>query len=118
MHYFRFLFSVLWLLFFGSCQHNPLKVNISQIREEVSIVRYEQAFFSMGSSPDSVSLAGLQTMYPEFTEIFSFRVIKIGDLNDTAGRKMVHEFVSDSVIRLSKQKIEELFPDHPEFEKN
>jgi len=114
---FKFIFAGLCLLFLSACHHNPLKVNISRISGEVHIVRYDQVFFSVGSHPDSVTLAGLMAKYPEFTELFSYRVIKIGNLNDHAGRKMVQEFVSDSVIQLSKVKAEELYPDHPEFEK-
>jgi hypothetical protein len=116
MKYLRFIFFGLWLLFLGACQHNPLKVNISGIREEVPVVRYDQVFFSMGSHPDSVSVAGLMARYPEFTQLFSFQVIKIGNLNDSEGRTMLHEFLSDSVILLSKHKTEKLYPDHPEFE--
>jgi hypothetical protein len=117
MQYFRVIFSGFCLLFFGACQHNPLKVNISGIREEVPVVRYDQVFFSMGSHPDSASVSGLIARYPEFTELFSFQIIKIGNLNDSSGRTMMQEFLSDSVVLLSKHKTEELYPDHPEFEK-
>ena len=116
MKYFRFIISGILVLFFVGCQHNPLKVDISRIREEVPVVRYDQLFFSMGSYPDSATIAGMVAKYPEFTKLYSFQVIKIGNLNDSIGRMMVHEFVSDSVILLSKRKTEEIFPEHPEFE--
>jgi hypothetical protein len=111
------IFLGVFLLFLSACQHDPLKVNLSGIREVVPVVRYDRFFFSLGSRPDSVSVAGLIAGYPEFTELFSFQVIKIGNLNDSSGRAMIHTFLTDSVILLSRHKAEELYPDHPEFEK-
>jgi hypothetical protein len=117
MKCFRIVIYGLCGLFLGACTHNPLKVNTSGVSEEVTVVRYDQAFFQTGAHPDSAGIAALMAKYPEFTGLFSYRVIKIGNLNDSAGRRMVQEFVSDSVIQLSKAKIEKLYSNHPEWEK-
>jgi hypothetical protein len=100
-----------------TCKDNRLKVNISNVRDEVSFVRYEQAFFSLGETPDSLQIAVLHSKYPEFTDLFSYRIIQMGSMTDSIGRSMVRAFLTDSVVRLSLGKAEKLFPRHPEFEK-
>jgi hypothetical protein len=100
-----------------SCRDNRFRINVSAIKDEIPVVRYENELFARGPQPDSVSLAGLHARYPEFTDLFSYRIVRIGTLNDTTGRRMIHEFLTDSAIRLSRQKIEKLYPDQSAFEK-
>jgi hypothetical protein len=94
-----------------------LKVNISSIKEEVPLIRYDHAFFEAGAQSDSTAIASLCEKYPRFTDLFSYQVIKIGTLTDSAGRTMVREFVSDSVIRQAKMRSDDLFPAYPAFSK-
>jgi len=105
------------LLLCAACRHDPLKVNVSAIREEVPVIRFDRLLFEAVSHDDSTAVSALRDKYPHFTDLFSFQVIKIGPLTDSAGWMMLKDFVSDSVIRSAKERSDQLFPEHPAFQK-
>ncbi len=101
-----------------SCGRNKLKINISDVEEEVSFVRYEQEFFSLGSGVDSARLAELHRKYPAFTDLFTYQIIRVGSPADSTGRGLIRDFLTDTVIQQSKKKVDDLFPGDPEFRKS
>lgn len=103
------------LLFLVNCTSDPLKVNISGIKEEVKVIRFDQLLFEAASKSDSSAVVLLREKYPLFTDLFSWQILKIGPLTDSAGWMMLKDFVSDSIIRSAKEKADVLFPENPAF---
>ncbi len=99
------------LFFFIGCSTNRLKINISDIRDEVKIVRYEQELFALGQNPGIEQARLLHDRYPEFSDLFSYRIIRIGNLTDSAGIRLVGHFLNDSTIRDAKNLADKVFRD-------
>jgi hypothetical protein len=118
MYKYKLLLLVLTIVTSVSCRHDRLKVNVSSIKEEVAIVRFENDFFSLGSHPDSLQIAGLCSKFPAFSDLFFNQTIHIGTTSDSTGRRMISEFLTDSVIQLSKKRVEQFFPKNADFQKN
>jgi hypothetical protein len=94
-----------------------MRVNVSGIKEEVPLIRFDRLFFEAADQPDSSAVISLREKYPEFTDLFSREILKIGPLTDSAGWMMLKDFVSDSIIRSAKEKTDGLFSENPDFQK-
>ncbi len=106
-----------FLVFFAGCSNNRLKINISDIKEEIRIVRFEEELFALGSNPGMEQVRELHDRYPEFTDLFSYRIIRIGNMTDSAGIKLIGDFLSDSTIRNAKNMADAVFRDFSSLRK-
>jgi hypothetical protein len=103
--------AAILMLLLWSCGKNPLKVDLSGITEEVSIVRYDEELFALGSDPAMEDLIRLRNKYPQFTDLYTHLVLKVGDVTDTSGWFMMREFLSDTTTRSVKKMTEKEFAD-------
>ncbi len=94
-----------------SCVNNRLKINVSSIKEEVKIVRYDEELFALVSNPGQQQVDALHAKYPDFTDLFTYRIIRIGDISDSTGSFMIYNFLTDSTILQSKKMVERKFSD-------
>ena len=100
---------VLTLLF--GCKPNPLKVNISDIKNDINIVRFDKELFSINSTDTINHIKELRSKYPEFFDLFTYRVIQIGGINDTLFFDGIKRFLSDTLILSIKNIVESEFAD-------
>jgi hypothetical protein len=88
------IFLVIGLGTTYSCKKDHYKINVSSIRANVTIKRFEKDIFSL--SPEEVipALPALKQRYPKFLPLFSL-VINTGDINDPAFGDFLLRFCTD-----------------------
>jgi len=109
---YSFLFAI--LIFFSSCNRNPLKVDISGIETEIEIVRFDQELFALPMQDTLAELTVLRNKYPEFFDLFTWKVIGVGGIEEAHFLEIMGEFLTDTMIVNVKTLVEKEFSD---FEK-
>jgi gliding motility-associated lipoprotein GldB len=99
-----------------SCNRNPLKINVSDITGQVKIVRFEQELKSLGEHPDLDQINNLREKHPEFTDVFSSYVIRIGTLDGEESVGDIRAFLTDTMITSLYRLVEEKFSDFKKIE--
>lgn len=89
--------SIILLTLF-SCKPNPLKVDISDIKTEVEIVRFEDELFNSTANDTLGSIISLSNKYPEFFDLFTYKIIKIGGIGDEVFIDLMKQFLTDTMI--------------------
>jgi hypothetical protein len=105
----KMLFLAAMVAVVVGCKRNPLKVDISGIETEVEIVRFEQELFSIPLQDTLMELTLLRNRYPDFFDLFSYKVINAGGITQDHFPEIMGEFLTDSMIMDVKQKVEEEF---------
>lgn len=115
VRFFVLFMSILTIL--PSCRRNPLKVNISGIKEEVQIVRFEQELFNLPLKDTLAELTSLRSHYPEFFDLFTWKVIEIGGIQEEHFPEAMGEFLADTMILDIKNLVNREFSDFKKIEK-
>lgn len=76
-----FVFTALFLLL--ACNNNDLKPDVSTIKVDLQLKRFDEAFFKLDTNNLQQSLAQLQEQYPQFLPLFINNVLGLGPLSDT-----------------------------------
>jgi len=99
-----------------SCKQNPLKVDISKIEETVEVVRFDKELFSINSTDTIGSVTELSNKYPEFFDLFTYKVIQIGGIGDTLFMDGIKHFMTDTMILNLENLVDTEFSDFDEIE--
>jgi hypothetical protein len=75
------LFAFIYIL--SSCNNNSNHPDVSGIKADIQLKRFDEAFFKLDTNNLKQSLAQLQTEYPQFLPLFITNVLGLGPLNDT-----------------------------------
>jgi len=111
-----FFVSVITVLLF-SCKPNPLKVNLSDIKKDISIVRFDNELFTINSTDTLNSLTVLSNKYPEFFDLFTYKVIQIGGMGDSLFLEGMKKFLTDTMILDVRKMVNAEFSDFDKTEK-
>ncbi len=111
-----FLFASFIITTLFGCKQNPLKVNISNIKENVKIVRFEKELFSINKGDTVNSIKELRNRYPDFFDLFTYRIIQIGGIEDTFFFNGMKRFLSDTMILSVKNLVDKEFTDFDKIE--
>lgn len=106
------LFAVLF-----SCKPNPLKVNISDIETEIKVVRFDNELFAINDNDTINSLTTLSNKYPEFFDLYTYKVIQIGGMGDSLFPDGMKLFLTDTMILDVKKLVDTEFSDFDKTEK-
>lgn len=109
--------AVLVAAAFFSCKPNRLKVDISAIDETVKIVRFDQELFALGNNPSTGQLAALREHNPDFADLFSWKIIRVGSLDDDSTTSLMHLFLTDTMVTHAKELVDKQFSDFRKIEK-
>ena len=105
------IFISVLFVFLYSCKPNSLKVDISGIKNEVSVIRFDDELFSIKSSDTVQSISALSNKYPEFFDLFTYKVIQIGGIGDTLFMEGMKHFLTDTMILNVKNLVDAEFSD-------
>ena len=111
------IFAVLLLLSLFSCKRNPLKVDISEIKTETEVVRFDKELFDIQSNDTLNSLTVLRNKYPEFFDLFTWKVIQIGGIGDSLFLDGMKLFLTDTMILNVKKLVDTEFSNFVKTEK-
>lgn len=119
MKYLKFILLSLFLVaLFLSCHRNPLKVDISQISEEVEVVPFGEKLFDLKGKDTLQAVTELSNEYPDFFNLFTYRIIRIGGIDDEDFPKLIKTFLTDTLIDEVKTKTYQKFSDLRWLEKD
>jgi hypothetical protein len=111
------LFAVLIFstLLYG-CTNND-KPNVSGIKINLTLERFERDFFAIDTNQLTVSIKQLQTKYPSFAKDFIQNILGLPPApDDTAVQAAIKKFISD--YRPVKDSVEKKFPQMKEIEED
>lgn len=81
-----------------ACKRNPLKVDISNIQEEVKINPFGKQLFDLEGKDTMQVVRELSEEYPDFFKLFTYRIISIGGIDDEHFPELIKLFLNDSLI--------------------
>ncbi len=107
----KYILPIILIAVVLSCERNPLKVDISNIEEEVEIVRFDKELFSLPLKDTLEEFTALHERYPEFFDLFTWKVINAGGLSQDFFPHAMGEFLTDTMILHVKDIAEKEFSD-------
>lgn len=110
-----YLFLIL-VLVLSACNRNPLKVDISDIKTEVEVVPFGQELLNLDGKDTLKVLADLSNTYPDFFDLFTYRIIRIGGIDDEQFPELMKLFINDTLIQDVKAKTDSVFSDRNKLE--
>ena len=112
-----FVFLVATIIFSTSCKKNRLKVDISDIKNDIEVVHFTNELFALDTTNLKQSITEFSNMYPDFFDLFTYRIIRIGGIADSGFFDLMHEFLTDTMILNVNKLVDEEFGDFDETEK-
>lgn len=112
----KYILLISLVIIILSCKRNPLKVDISGIETEVEIVRFEKDLFSVPLEDTLAEFTALHNMYPEFFDLFTWKVINTGGLDEEHFPRVMGQFLTDTMILNAKEAVEKEFADFQDTE--
>ena len=110
----RLIFVCSMLPFLFACNTNPLKVDISEIKNDIEIVRFDHELFSLPQQNSLQKLLKLHEEYPGFFDLFTYKIIRIGGIDDEQFLDLMTQFVTDTMITDALSLVENKFYDFEE----
>jgi gliding motility-associated lipoprotein GldB len=111
------LFTLIFASVLMACNRNPLKVDISNCKKNIEIVRFDNDLFSIQLKDTLKEISELSNKYPGFFDLFTYRIIRIGGVGDEEFTKLLASFVTDTMILNVKNIAEKKFSDFKKTEK-
>lgn len=111
-----FLLVIVATLLF-SCNPNPLKVDISNIDKTVEVVRFDESLFSLEGKDTLETFVELSNQHPDFFNLYTYRIIKIGGIADEYFTDLMKVFISDTMILEVKSHTDKEFSNFKKLEK-
>ncbi|WP_167613062.1 hypothetical protein [Maribellus sediminis] len=105
------------ILLFSACKRNPLKVDISNIETEAEFVRFSDQLFNFEGKDTLVAMADLSNEYPDFFNLFTYRIINIGGIGEDNFPDLIKLFLTDTTIQEVRLKTETVFGNQKKLEK-
>src|SRR5690606_26103178 len=101
-----------------SCKRNPLKVDISGIKTEVEVIRFEEELFAIPLQDTLAELSAIRTKYPELFDLFTWKVINAGGIEEDYFSEIMSQFITDTMVLNAKHATEKVFQDFNKIEKD
>jgi len=93
------VFYLSLILLLASCTQNPLKINVSNVSVDLKIKHLDVDLLKLKQDQMQAAIPTLKSSYGEFFDIFTYRMIAIGGIEQPDFHELVYSFVSDSLIR-------------------
>jgi hypothetical protein len=110
-----FLFILLFGLILHSCKWGSNKPDISDIKLEVEIQRFDKDLFALKQNAD---LNVFKDDYKEILDLYSNKVIGLGDINAPNYMDYLNKFLYDSTMVQVYDTVVKVFPNMEEQEKD
>lgn len=103
MRILNYTLSFVFLIFLFSCNQNQTKIKLTGNEKEIKTIRFDKELFAAGYSDTSAVIA-LANKYPEFFDLYTYKIIQIGGLGDSLFFEGLQLFMTDSMILEIKKK--------------
>lgn len=105
----QIFFALILSFVIFSCKRNPLKVNVSDIKTNVEVIRFDDQLLPIQSKNVLHKVSEISNSHPDFFNLFTYRIIRIGGLGDKDFTERLLQFVNDTMIVNVKSLVEEEF---------
>lgn len=102
---------------FLSCGNNPLDIDVSQIKVEVKVKRFDQDLFNYKNDITPKEIDELNDKYGIFFQDFTARIINIGNAYAPESAYQLNAFKNDSYIKEIKTDADKLYSDFSPYKK-
>ncbi len=109
--YFSF---VLIVFLFSACNNGRKAPDVSDIEMNISVKRFEKELFNLKKNPDFDSF---KKKYADFLNLYSRKVITLGDPNDSNYVEYLNKFLFDTTMTQVAERVEAVFPNLQQQEK-
>lgn len=113
----RMIFAFFLAVLFFSCKQNPLKVNVSDIKTDIEVIRFDDELFSIKPQNALDKISELSNTHPDFLNLFTYRIIRIGGVGDEEFTERLLHFISDTMIVNVQSLVAKEFSDFDKIEK-
>jgi len=104
----QIVFFISLTLLLASCDRNPLKINVSDVSVDLKIRHLDSYLLKQNQDQLKVAIPMMKRWYGEFFDIFTYRMIGIGGVEQPNFAEMLYSFVSDtSLIKKLEVKVAE-----------
>lgn len=103
--YFSFVFFLI------ACSTSNKKPDISKVNINFKVYRFEKDLFNIDYAHLSDSIVTLQKKYGEFFNLFSYKIIRIGNPGNPAFPNLLLSFLTDFDINKVKKAVDSTFSD-------
>ena len=114
--YFSLIFA--GLIFFNACKRNRLKVDISKINNNIEVVHFSDKLFAADTTNLKPPITELSEKYPDFFNLFTYRIIRIGGITEDNFFDLMHQFLTDTMILNLNKTVQNEFGDFSKIEKS
>ena len=115
MKYSGYLILIVTILIGFSCKKNPLRIKLTGHEKEIEIVNFGDEFFAAGYA-DTAAIIAIRDKYPDFFDLFTYRVIQIGGLGEDQFFEGVKQFQTDTMILNIRNSEKAVFTDFTKIE--
>ena len=99
------VFSLSLVLLLASCSRNPQKINVSNVSVDVKIRHLDSYLLKQNQDQMKAAIPVMKQWYGEFFDIFTYRMIAIGGVEQPNFPELLYSFVSDTLIRRLEQNV-------------
>ncbi len=111
----KHLITLAFIAFLFSCGNNPLEIDVSGVKVDLTIKRFDNDLFQFGAEMDSLELDKLHNTYGVFFDDFTRNIINIGDIRSPQAQYHLNAYANDPYVKEIKLKSDELFKDFNPF---
>ena len=104
------LFVSFLLLTINSCSKKRTIPDVSHIKVNISIQRFEQDIFQSDFEKIEDSIKNFKTKYGEFFEIFNHKIVQLGSTENPAYPALLKGFITDYTMNQLYKKVTKDFP--------
>ena len=104
----QFIFLFCLAVTIVSCSSNSLKINVSNVELKLKVKHFDHDLLSLKKDELEVAVPQLKESYGEFFDIFTYRMIKIGGIEQENFLDQLSLFVSDTLIRSLEANVAEM----------
>ena len=113
----RLFFALFLMALFFACKRNHLKVNISDIKKNIEIIDFDDELFSFESADTLQEIVKLSNKHPDFFNLFTYRIIRIGGVGEEEFSGLMGKFLNDTMLTNVRHLVNEEFSDFQKTEK-
>lgn len=106
-----FLFVVLF-----SCNNNRLKVDTSGSNKNIEVIRFDKELFSLPLNDTLNELLELRENHPDFFDLFTYKIIRIGGIDEVNFSGIMAQFRTDTMILSVEKLVRNEFSDFHKIE--
>lgn len=109
--------TMIIVVVFASCKHDPLMVDISGIEAPMKFIRFDKEIFGRSASELVDSMEVIRERNVDYFDVYTYNIISIGGIEDEGFNDEITRFVTDTVYREVADSVLYMFNDFSKYEK-